>query len=187
MKTRYYTATSLDGYIATTDHSIDWLYALGDFNDTSYPEFIKDVACLAMGSSTYQWLLRNVIQPADKPGEPWPYEQPCWVFSSREQPRVPGVDGADIRFVRGDVRPVHEAMRKVAGERNIWVVGGGDLVGQFHDAGLLDEVIVQVCSVTLGEGMPLLPRKIVAPTLRLTSARAIGPGFAELRYDVKRQ
>ena len=47
--------------------------------------------------------------------------------------------------------------------KNIWLVGGGDLVGQFYDAGLLDEVIVQVGSVTLGAGKPLLPRKIAFP------------------------
>ena len=97
---------------------------------------------------------------------------------------LPGIDGADIRFVRGDVRPVHDAMRAAAGARNIWLVGGGELVGQFHDAGLLDEVIVQVGSVTLGKGKPLLPRVIAFPPLELVSARAIGPGFAELHYRV---
>ena len=65
-------------------------------------------------------------------------------------------------------------------------VGGGDLVGQFHDAGLLDDVIVQVGSVTLGAGKPLLPRRITSPALELVSARRIGPGFAELRYQVPR-
>ena len=63
-------------------------------------------------------------------------------------------------------------------------MGGGDLVGQFHDAGLLDEAIVQVGSVTLGKGKPLFPRFIAFPPLQLLSARAIGPGFAELRYNV---
>jgi dihydrofolate reductase len=75
-------------------------------------------------------------------------------------------------------------MRAAANGKNIWIVGGGELVGQFYDAGLLDELIVQVGSVTLGAGKPLLPRQIAFPPLRLTSARAIGPGFAELRYDV---
>ena len=68
-----------------------------------------------------------------------------------------------------------------------WLMGGGELVGQFRDAGLLDEIIVQVGSVTLGAGRPLLPRRIAFPPLALTSARAIGPGFAELRYNVPRK
>lgn len=177
MKTQYYTATSLDGYIATEDHSLEWLFQLGDINDTSYPQFIQDVGALAMGSSTYEWMLRHVA----KPGTPWPYAQPTWVFSSRALPRV---EGADLRFVQGDVRPVHAQMRQAAGGRNLWLVGGGDLVGQFHDAGLLDELIVQIGSVTLGRGQPLLPRRIAFPPLVLTATRAIGTGFVELRYDV---
>lgn len=181
MATQYYTATSLDGFIATEDDSLDWLFQLGDVDDTSYPEFIRNVGALAMGASTYRWMLRHVIKAdGETPGE-WPYSQPCWVFSNRE---LPAVDGADIRFVRGDVRSVHDAMRAAAGPGNIWLVGGGDLVGQFHDAGLLDEVIVQVASVTLGKGKPLLPRFIAFPPLQLESARAIAPGFAELRYKV---
>ncbi|NML44011.1 dihydrofolate reductase [Ramlibacter sp. G-1-2-2] len=182
MKTQYYTASSLDGFLATEDDSLDWLFPLGDINDTSYPAFIQDVGALAMGSSTYQWMLRHVVKLGTQQGAPWPYTQPTWVFSSRPLQPVPD---ASIRFVRGDVRPVHAEMHAAAGDKNIWVVGGGDLVGQFHDAGLLDEVIVQVGSVTLGRGKPLLPRRIVgADAFRLVSAQRVGDGFAELRYEV---
>lgn len=184
MKTQYYTACSLDGFIATEDHSLEWLFQLGDINDTGYPDFIKEVGALAMGSSTYEWMVRHVIRPGTESGAPWPYSQPTWVFSTRS---LPGVAGANLHFVRGDVRPVHDQMSRAAGERNIWLVGGGDLVGQFYDVGLLDEVIVQVGSVTLGTGKPLLPRRIAFPPLSLTSARAIGHGFAELRYNVPRK
>jgi dihydrofolate reductase len=192
MKTQYYTASSLDGFIATADDSLEWLFPLGDIGDTGYAQFIQEVGALAMGAHTYEWMLRHVVQRggsagAGGPSGPagWPYPQPCWVFSSRA---LPGVPGADIRFVRGEVAPVHAAMRAVAGfERNLWLVGGGDLVGQFHDAGLLDEMIVTIGSVTLGAGKPLLPRSITTPPLVLTSARAIGTGFAELRYTVPRR
>ena len=183
MKTQYYTASSLDGFIATEDHSLDWLFPLGDVNDTGYPQFIAGVGALAMGASTYEWMLHHVIAPAGAAPGPWPYTQPAWVFTSRA---LPAVAGADIRFVRGDVRPVHAAMRAAARDRNLWLVGGGDLVGQFHDAGLLDEVIVQVASVTLGAGRPLLPRQITSPPLDLLAARRIGSGFAELTYAVRR-
>jgi dihydrofolate reductase len=183
MKTQYYTAASLDGFIATEDHSLEWLFPLGDINDTSYPAFIADVGALAMGASTYEWMLRHVVRPGTSNPGPWPYTQPTWVFSHRSQNPVPG---ADIRFVSGDVRPVHAQMRAAAGGRNLWLVGGGELVGQFHDAGLLDELIVQVGSVTLGSGRPLLPRRLTKPALTLTSAARFGSGFAELRYDVGR-
>ena len=182
MKTQYYTATSLDGFIATEDDSLDWLFPLGDANDTSYPSFIADVGALAMGSSTYEWMLRHAAEVEAQMGTPWPYTQPTWVFSRRTLPPVPG---ADVRFVRGDVRPVHAAMREAAGTKNIWVVGGGDLAGQFHDAGLLDEVIVQIGSVTLGSGKPLFPRRLTS-ALRLLSVTQIGTGLAELRYEVPR-
>ena len=181
MKTQYYTATSLDGFIATEDDSLDWLFPLGDINDTSYPAFIADVGALAMGSATYEWMLRHAQTVAVETGSAWPYTQPTWVFTSRTLPAVPG---ANLHFARGDVRPVHSAMRAAAGDRNIWVVGGGDLAGQFYDAGLLDEVVVQVGSVTLGKGKPLFPRRLTSPALKLVSVRQIGTGFAELRYEV---
>ena len=59
MKTQYYTTTSLDGFIATEDDSLEWLFPLGDLNDSSYPAFISEVGALAMGSATYEWMLRN--------------------------------------------------------------------------------------------------------------------------------
>lgn len=181
MKTQYYTASSLDGFIATPDDSLDWLFRLGDIEETSYPAFIRDVGAIAMGSTTYEWLLRHVLGPEAESPEPWPYEQPTWVFSSRELPRVPG---ADIRFANGDVRPVHDAMVRAAGGRNVWLAGGGELVGQFYDQDLLDELFVQIGSVALGAGKPLLPRTITHPPLRLLSARALGANFVELHYEV---
>ncbi len=180
MKTQYYTATSLDGYIATEDDSLDWLFQLGNPSETGYNAFIAEVGALAMGSSTYEWMLRHADEVQAEVGSPWPYEQPVWVFSSRELPRVPD---ADIRFVRGDVRVVHAAMSEAAAGGNLWVVGGGDLAGQFLDAGLLDEVIVQVGSITLGRGKPLLPRRLERP-LRLVAAERISDGLVELRYEV---
>lgn len=181
MRTQYYTASTLDGFIADSDDSLDWLFPLGDVNETSYPSFIREVGALAMGSSTYGWMLRHVI--GGKTPEPWPYTQPVWVFSSRT---LPGVAGADIRFVEGDVRPVHAEMAAAVAGKNIWIVGGGDLAGQFYDNGLLDDIFVQVGSVTLGAGKPLLPRKITSPSLRLVSVNAVGTGFAELHYEVPR-
>jgi dihydrofolate reductase len=183
MKTQYFTACSLDGFIAAPGDSLDWLFSLGNAADTSYPTFIEDVGALAMGSSTYEWMLRHVIGPeADHP-EPWPYRQPTWVFTTRT---LPGIPGADVRFARGDVRPVHAAMVEAAAGKNVWLVGGGDLVGQFHDHGLLDVLFVQFGSVTLGAGKPLLPRAIVDPPLKLLSVRAVGTAFAELHYEVQR-
>ena len=183
MKTQYYTASSLDGFIADPENSLAWLFQFGDGPEGDYPEFIKAIGAIAMGATTYEWLLKHQIFPEAGQPQPWPYTQPTWVFTSRELVHVPG---ADIRFVRGDVRPVHQEMVEAAGGNNVWLVGGGELAGQFHDHGLLDEIIVTIASVTLGGGAPLLPRAIVSPPLRLIAARARGTDFAQLTYEVQK-
>jgi dihydrofolate reductase len=183
MKTQYYAATSIDGFIATEDDSLDWLFPLGDLNDSSYPEFIAEVGALAMGSATYEWMLHHAHTVAAEAGSPWPYAQPAWIFSGR---RLPSIEGANLRFVRGDVRPAHAEMRAAAGSKNIWIVGGGDLAGQFYDAGHLDDQFVQVGSATLGGGKPLFPRRVLSPVLRLVSVRHVGSGMAELCYEVSK-
>lgn len=183
MKTQYYTATSLDGFIATEDDSLEWLFALGDLNDSSYPAFIVEVGALVMGSATYEWILRNEEKLTQATGSPWPYTQPAWVFTSRE---LPTIEGADIRFVTGDARKAYAEMRSAAGSKNIWFMGGGDLAGQFYDAGLLDELIVQITSVTLGKGKQLFPRRVLTPNLQLVSIQQMGENMAELRYRVRK-
>lgn len=185
MKTQYYTASSLDGFIADPGHSLDWLLQFGQPEDLDYREYIRDVGAIAMGSTTYEWILANHVRAGSAQGQPWPYEQPVWVFTTRALPGVRGKDGpADVRFVRGDVRLVHRQMIEAAGGKNVWIAGGGELVGQFHDAGLLDEIIVAIASVTLGGGAPLLPRKITTPPLKLMSAKAYGEAFVQLKYAV---
>lgn len=182
-RTQYYTATSIDGFIADPNNSLTWLFALeqSEAGKQEYPTFIADVGALAMGSTTYQWLLdhENLL---DEPGK-WPYAQPTWVFSSRHLPAVPG---ADLRFVSGDVRPVHTQLVEAASGRNVWIVGGGELVGQFVDAGLLDDIILGVGSVFLGAGAPLLPRRITSARLKLVGIAPDPPDFVTLRYELSR-
>ena len=183
MTTQYYTATSIDGFIADADNSLDWLLQLDDPEaaemQQEYPRFIADVGALAMGSTTYEWVAEHTGF-LDDPSK-WEYELPTWVFSSRDLPRP---EGPDIRFVSGDVRPVHAAMVEAAAGKNIWLVGGGELVGQFHDAGLLDEIILGVAPVFLGSGAHLLPRRITTPPLELMEVTPYGRTFVSVRYRV---
>lgn len=180
-KTQFYGAASLDGFLATADDNIDWLLQFSDSPPT-YADFIAHVGALAMGAATYEWVLANHVKPDSPAPQPWPYTQPTWVFTHRKLPAFPG---ADLRFVCGDVRPVHAEMMRHAAGKNIWLVGGGELLGQFHDHGLLDELIVQITPVTLGAGKPLLPRSLCHPPLKLISVAQFGP-FVELRYEVPR-
>jgi dihydrofolate reductase len=172
--TQYYTATALDGFIADPDNSLEWLFTRKQDADgpQNYAAFIEKVGALAMGATTYEWIL-------DYESSTWPYEVQCWVFTHRELAVVPG---APITFVQGDVAPVHAEMAAAAGDRNLWVVGGGDLAGQFADASLLDEVIVSIAPVTLGGGAPLLPRRL---ELSLEEVGRNGD-FAAARYSVVR-
>ena len=182
-KTQYYTATSIDGFIADANNSLDWLMEFGDEPAKGYTDFISQVGAIAMGSTTYEWVLENgIFKDPDNP-EPWPYEQPSWIFSSRTLPKL---EGCDLRFVNGDVKPVHADMAEAAKGKNIWLVGGGELVGQFFDQGLLDEIILGVAPVTLGSGKPLLPRRITKPSLTLVSVKSIDCSFMEVRYLVNK-
>ncbi|HEY8942368.1 MAG TPA: dihydrofolate reductase family protein [Cellvibrio sp.] len=180
MKTQYYTASSLDGFIATPDHSLDWLFPLADINQSSYPEFIAQIGAIAMGASTYEWIMRNSDAVAAETGSAWPYTQPVWVFTHRELPAIT----ENIYFAQGDVRAVHQTMSAAAKGKNIWIAGGGGLAAQFFDAGLLDEMIIQIGSVTLGKGQPLFPRQVLNPVMRLKSVQLMGEGMVELRYDI---
>lgn len=175
MATHYYTASSLDGFIATPQHSLDWLLSQ-DFDENgpmAYTGFLQRIGALVMGSSTYEWLLREQGE------QPWPYSVPTWVLTHRD---LPVVEGADIRFAHGAVSDVHPALVEAAGDRDVWVIGGGDLAGQFADAGLLDEVWVQYAPVTLGAGAPLLPRRLDLELVETAQNRA----FVCARYRVAR-
>lgn len=177
MKTIYFAASSLDGYIADKNNSLEWLFQFGEPKGNYIEKFLAGVGALAMGSTTYQWMCDHLPDFGD--GK-WPYNVPTFVFTSRNLQSFPN---ADIRFVNGDVLPVHQQMIQEAQDKNIWIVGGGELVGKFYDQGLLDELIIQFVSVTLGGGSPLFPRQLKKP-LRLESVKRLDQEFVELRYSV---
>lgn len=172
MGTHFYTATSVDGFIATPDHSLEWLLKQ-DF-DTDGPmnsnAFFGGVGALIMGAATYEWILVH--------DEGWGYgDMPTWVLTHRS---LPTPSGANVRFVQGDVREVHAEASAAAGDRDVWVMGGGEVSGQFADASLLDELWVQWAPVTLGAGQPLMPRTLDLELLDLARNR----DFVCARYRV---
>jgi dihydrofolate reductase len=196
-KTVYNTATSIDGYLADPENSLEWLFTVpgghpeqseeqgGDAETPldEFDDFLVGVGAICMGSTTYEWILEHEV-PLEHP-EKWPYQVPSWVFTTRDLPALPG---KDIRFVAapdpGDVARVHTEMVAAAGDKDRWIVGGGDLVGQFFDAGLLDEIRASIAPVFLGDGAPILPRRILSHHLELTEAKSVGQ-FACLTYRVK--
>ena len=176
----YFVASSLDGFIAASDGSLDWLTSIEDDSDLS-ASFMATVGVQVMGATTYEWLLttEDLLEHPEK----WAAffgAMRTVVFSSRSLP-VP--DGADVLVASGSITSIIEAIRERAGGRVIWVVGGGVLASQFLAEGLLDRIEVTVAPVILGAGARLLDARIDASRLVLRDATRRGP-FAHLVYDV---
>ena len=185
-RTQYYCAMSLDGFIAESDDTIAWLTGYqGSYEGPdavpmkgTYDEFYDGVGALVTGSVTYEWVVDRISE--------WPYPgKPCWVLTSRDLPKPDGED-VDVRFARGAVRDLYGEMTESAGERTLWVVGGGNVASQFADEELLDEVIATVVPVVLGTGKPLFDRRLPGETMRLKGTRAFDNGMVELRYEIDR-
>ena len=129
--TQYYTATTLDGFIADEHHSLEWLFTRDQDHagPLNYADFIANVGALAMGATTYEWILDHEFAGKDPADWKWPYEIPGWVFTHRELPVVPG---ARIEFASGDVAVMHPKMVEAAAGRNdrirIWEAAGPEIL-----------------------------------------------------------
>ena len=189
-KTQYYCAASLDGYIADPDDGIDWLTGYrGSYEGEgaepgpmaeggAYERFYDGVGALVSGSATYEFVLEH--------GGEWPYSgKPYWVLSSRELPQPSGED-VDVRIANAEVPDLHDEMTAAAGDKNLWVVGGGNVASQYADEGLLDEVLLTVVPVVLGAGKPLFDRPLPGGTMQLTGTTVFETGMVELRYEIGR-
>jgi len=132
-----------------------------------------------MGSVTYEWILREVTE--------WPYPtKPTWILTSRELSEPDG-EGVDVRFAGGEIGDLHDEMLAAAGDRGLWIVGGGDVASQYTDRGLLDELIVTIVPVVLGAGKQLFDRRVEGGPMQLLDTRAFDTGMVELRYEMRRE
>ena len=157
--TQYYTATTLDGFIADPDNSLDWLFTRKREDDgpLNYGEFIAH-------SVRWRWDLRHTNGSSTTNSQTrirWAGNGPTtYRAGSLRTGNCLSSPTRRIEFTSADIATVHGKMVAEAGDRNVWIVGGGDLAGQFADVGLLDEIIVSIAPVTLGQGAPLLPRRV---------------------------
>ena len=177
----YDTATSFTGWIADSDHSLQWLFDVPGGTEPD-PELLPPTdALIVEGSSTYEWILResDLVDHPEKWHELFGTRR-TFVFTSRNLP-VP--EGADVTSVSGPVTGVLSEIRDAAGESDVWIVGGGELAAQFYDAGALDEIAISIAPVALTSGAPLFPRRVESDRLRLVEARQVGQ-FARLRFVV---
>ncbi|HYH53025.1 MAG TPA: dihydrofolate reductase family protein [Solirubrobacterales bacterium] len=192
--TVYYCASSLDGYIAGADDSLDWLTGYqGSFEGENaepdpmseggpYEDFYAGVQALVMGSATYEWILDHLDTAG---GGEWPYRgKPCWVLSSRQLP-MPAGEGVDLRVADSSVAQLYDEIAAAAGDGALWIVGGGGVASQFAEEGRLDEVHLTVVPVVLGDGKRLFERPLPSGSMQLTGTRAFNNGMVELRYALR--
>jgi dihydrofolate reductase len=166
-------ATSADGYIARPDGSLDWLtnrpapkgfYGL--------PEFARTVDARILGRKTFDFSVRM--------GAPFSGHDVHYVFSHRPAPtRLP----AGVEFVGGSIRSFVQRLRKTPG-KNVWLMGGGEIIASFLDVGAIDEFVITVVPTFIGNGIPLIaPRHLDVP-LRLVAATPFSNGVVQLHYRV---
>jgi len=169
----YYVATSLDGFIATSDGGVEWLSSFGtSADDGGYQAFYATVDTLLMGSRTYEQILGF--------GD-WPYpDKPCWVFSHRDLP----VSRSEVRLTRRTPLEVVSELQ-THGLRRAWLVGGGQLAAAFRAQRLITDYIVTVFPVLLGGGLPMFGATGAQEQLRLLSSRPLSNGIIQLSYDSK--
>ncbi|WP_437582876.1 dihydrofolate reductase family protein [Paramicrobacterium sp. CJ85] len=178
----YNTASSLNGYIADDDNSLDWLFAVESGEAPDHGTFMRDIGVIVEGSTTYEWVLSST-KLMENP-EKWTTffgETPTYVFTSRELP-IP--EGADVRLVGGEVLDHLDEIVTAAAGRDVWLVGGGELVGQFYDIGALDEIQISVAPAALAGGAPLFPRTTEPGDLELTEVKRFGD-FVHVCYSVQ--
>lgn len=174
--TKYYVASSIDGFIADTDDRIDWLLQFGfEEFDEHYQRFLTGIGAIVMGAATYEFLL------ADDTTE-WPYAGiPTWVVTHRALPVIPG---ADLTFFEGDLAALDAELRETSGDRDVWVVGGGQIAAQLANAGLLDELHITYVPVLVGSGKRLLPVAQASRPLTLVGTTTFPSGSVEHVYRI---
>lgn len=166
-------ASSLDGYIATENNSLEWLFNVEGEGDNGYSEFYQNVDTILMGRKTYDWLIKNVT------GE-FPYaNKDCYVFT-----RSSDTNHENVKFINEDVIDFTNKLQKTEG-KNIWLVGGGELIYSFIKEKLVDELIITIAPVLIGRGIPLFKQGDFELNLSLIRTRNFNQ-FVELHYKVKK-
>ena len=175
-----YIATSADGYIARPDGDIEWLNRMPSTADYGMRAFYRTIDTILWGRKTYDWALDYDKRNGNKGGI-FDTKLANYIFSTKPpKQKLPGVE-----FISEPVKKFAERMRATPG-KNIWMMGGGELIASFLDAGEIDEFDIHVIPTLIGEGIPLIaPRHRDIP-LHANSVRKYPDGVVRLRYEVPR-
>lgn len=164
-------ASSLDGYIATKDESLEWLFKVEGEGDNGFAEFYETIDTVLMGKRTYDWVMNQEIAE-------FPYKNKnCYVFT-----RSSVEDTDNVRFINKDVTDFVQALKREEG-KNIWIVGGGELLHAFVERKLVDEFIITVAPTIIGKGIPLFREGDHQLELTLKGIRTFNQ-FVELHYKL---
>ncbi|WP_273325910.1 dihydrofolate reductase family protein [Vallitalea guaymasensis] len=167
-----YIATSLDGYIATEDDSLEWLFKTEGEGDNGYSEFYNTVDTILIGRRTYDWII-------EKEKGNFPYKnKECYIFSRSKSGK-----NENVEFINQDVVEFTNKIKRLDGG-NIWLVGGGNLLHSFIKERLVDEFIITIAPTLLGHGIPLFKKNDFELELKLKNIRKLNQ-FVELHYEVK--
>jgi dihydrofolate reductase len=166
-------ATSADGYIARPDGDLEWL--------TSRPapegfygmnDFMRSVDTMLLGRKTYEVSRRM--------GAKFDSKSRTIVFSRR----TPPADApSGVEFVSGAIGPLVSRLREPPG-KDIWLMGGGELIASFLDEHAIDEFVISVVPVFIGDGIPLIARRHRRVPLDLHSVEQFEDGVVQLHYRV---
>jgi dihydrofolate reductase len=174
-----YIATSADGFIARKDGGIDWLDRPRPKGNYGMGEFWKSIDTILLGRKTYDFVVQYQKKGGKMPKSS--HEPKHYAFSRRPPKRVlPGFE-----FVKEPIKKFTKRLRAEKG-KDIWMMGGGGMIASFLDEGEIDEFIIHVLPVFIGEGIPLIaPRHRTVP-LKLLSIKKYSDGVVRLHYAVKR-
>lgn len=167
-----YIATSLDGYIATEDDSLEWLFKTEGEGDNGYSEFYNTVDTILIGRRTYDWIIEQ-----EKGNFPYKNKK-CYVFSKTESGK-----NENVEFINEDVVEFTNKIKRLDGG-NIWLVGGGNLLHSFIKERLVDEFIITIAPTLIGHGIELFKKNDFELELKLRNIRKFNQ-FVELHYEVK--
>ncbi len=176
-----YLAASADGYIARPDGDVEWLNRRPHTEDYGMREFYSGIDTILLGRKTYDWAINYWARQGKTEGQ-FDTTVKHYVFS-RNPPARPA---AGVEFVTEPVQPFAQRLRAAPG-KHIWMMGGGDLIASFLDAGELDELDIHVIPVFIGEGIPLVAPRHRDIELRLLASKTYPDGVVRLRYEVPGQ
>jgi dihydrofolate reductase len=172
-------ATSADGFIARKDGGVDWLdRPRPKGEDYGMAEFFKSIDTVLWGRKTYDMAVKFVEEGVEIPDVDPNIRN--YVFSRRRPPKkvLPGYE-----FVNEPIKEFAQRLRAQK-SKNIWMMGGGGIIASFLDEGEIDEFIISVIPVFIGEGIPLIaPRHRTVP-LKLLSTKKYSDGVVRLHYAV---